>query len=59
VGHQRRAVFLPYVGGGLALTGLLGAVAVDGLTGSVICLHRLGRHATPEAGPDLAAAMAA
>jgi hypothetical protein len=50
--------FCTYAGGGLPLTGLLGAVAVAGLTGSVICLHRLGRHTTPEAGPDLAAATA-
>ena len=47
-----------YAGAGLPLTGLLGAVAVAGLTGSVIWLHRLGRHATPEASAGTAPATA-
>ena len=50
--------FCAYAGAGLPLTGLPGAVAVAGLAGSVIWLHRLGRHATPEASPGLAVAMA-
>ena len=32
--------FCAYTGGGVPLTGLLGVVAVAGVTGSVICLHR-------------------
>ena len=50
--------FCTYAGGGLQLTGLLGVVAVAGFTGSVICLHRLGRQTTPEASPGLHVAKA-
>jgi hypothetical protein len=48
--------FCTYVGG-LGWIGVLGVVAVAGFTGSVICLHRLGRPATPETSPRLVAAM--
>ena len=48
--------FCTYAGGGVPLTGLLGVVAVAGFTGSVICLHRLGRRTTPEASPGMAPA---
>ena len=43
--------FCTYAGGGVPWIGLLGVVAVAGLMGSVICLHRLGRPATPETSP--------
>jgi hypothetical protein len=43
--------FCTYVGGGLGWIGVLGVVAVAGSTGSVVCLHRLGRPATPETSP--------
>jgi hypothetical protein len=33
--------------GGVSLASLLGVAAVAGLTGSVFCLHRLGRAGTP------------
>jgi hypothetical protein len=33
-------------GGGVSLAALLGMAAAAGLTGSVFCLHRLGRDAT-------------
>jgi hypothetical protein len=51
--------FCGYAGVGLPLTGLLGVVAVAGFTGSVICLHRLGRHTTAEASASTAPATAA
>jgi hypothetical protein len=50
--------FCANAGAGLPLTGLLGAVAVAGLAGSVICLHRLGRHTAPEASAGTAPATA-
>jgi hypothetical protein len=38
-------VFCVFAGGGVLWSALLGVAAVAGLTGSVFCLHRLGRHA--------------
>src|SRR5258708_29979432 len=38
--------------GGVPLAALLGVAAVAGFTGSVFCLHRLGRHTQPCAGSE-------
>jgi hypothetical protein len=50
--------FCASAGGGVPLAAA-GVAAVAVLAGSVVCLHRLGRHATtPQADPDRAAPMA-
>jgi hypothetical protein len=38
--------FCLFAAGGVPLAALLGVTALAGLTGSVFCLHRLGRDAT-------------